>query len=178
MVEHGDDEGLGRPLVGVRVVDLTRLLPGPFATLLLGDLGADVIKVEHPTGGDEARIYQPFIGSFGAIFAGLNRNKRSLALDLKAAEGGELLRALLGEADVLLESFRPGVLERLGFGRERLARELPRLIVCSITGYGQTGPAADEAGHDLDYLARTGLLHATGPAGGADCVGTTGSPAG
>ncbi|MBM4318818.1 MAG: CoA transferase, partial [Deltaproteobacteria bacterium] len=154
--------GLGQPLAGVRVLDLTRLLPGPFATLLLADLGADVIKVEEPRGGDELRSYQPFAGPMGAIFAGLNRNKRSLALDLKPAEGKRLLEALLGTSDVLVESFRPGVLERLGFAPQRLRAEWPRLVVCSISGYGQSGPATAEAGHDLDYIARAGLLHATG----------------
>lgn len=153
---------LGRPLRGFRVVDLTRLLPGPFATLLLGDLGADVVKIEDPRAGDGARYYQPFLGQMGSLFAGVNRNKRSLAVDLKAPEGTAVLEALLRNADVLIESFRPGVLDRLGFDEARLAGDYPRLVVCSISGYGQTGPAAQEAGHDLNYIARAGLLHATG----------------
>ena len=158
---------LGQPLDGIRIVDLTRLYPGPFATLLLGDLGADVVKLEDPRGGDGARYYQPMLGPTGAMFAGLNRNKRSLAVDLKAAGGRAVFAALLESADVLMESFRPGVLDRLGFDEDRLAADYPELIVCSITGYGQTGPATDEAGHDLNYIARAGLLHATGTRSGA-----------
>lgn len=153
---------LQSPLSGVRVVDLTRLLPGPFATLLLGDLGADVVKVEDPRGGDPVRWYQPMVGPMGAIFASVGRNKRSLALDLKQPEGAAILAELLATADVLMESFRPGVLDRLGFPDERLRQEFPRLIVCSLTGYGRTGPAAADAGHDVNYIARAGVLHATG----------------
>jgi crotonobetainyl-CoA:carnitine CoA-transferase CaiB-like acyl-CoA transferase len=158
--------GLEHPLRGTRVVDLTRLLPGPFATLLLGDLGADVVKVEDPRGGDPVRWYQPMLGPMGAVFAGVGRNKRSIAVDLKHPDGAAVLAGLLATADVLMESFRPGVLARLGFPDERLRREFPRLVVCSLTGYGLTGPATAEAGHDLNFLARTGLLHATGTADG------------
>ncbi|MBH24005.1 MAG: CoA transferase [Myxococcales bacterium] len=153
---------LNRPLAGVRVVDLTRLLPGPFATVLLGDLGADVIKIEDPRGGDYARLYQPFIGPMGSFFAGINRNKRSVTLNLKEPEGLGLLADLIADADVLIESFRPGVMERLGFGAERLEADFPGVIVCSISGYGQTGPARLEAGHDLNYIARAGLVYGTG----------------
>ncbi|MEO1269418.1 MAG: CaiB/BaiF CoA-transferase family protein, partial [Myxococcota bacterium] len=153
---------LNRPLAGVRVLDLTRLLPGPFATVLLGDLGADVVKVEDPRGGDYARLYQPFIGPMGSFFAGINRNKRSVTVNLKDPAGVELLADLVSEADVLIESFRPGVLERLGLGAERLKADYPGLIVCSISGYGQTGPSRLEAGHDLNYIARAGLLYGTG----------------
>ncbi len=158
--------GMGRPLAGVRVLDLTRLLPGPFATLLLGDMGADVIKVEATAGGDYARYGQPVVGEYGAFFASINRNKRSVALDLKNPGGAAALRALLGGADVLIESFRPGVMERLGFGPDALAEAFPDLIVCSISGYGQTGPARKEAGHDNGYLARAGVLDGIGTAGG------------
>ena len=161
---------LNRPLDGVRVVDLTRLLPGPFATLILADLGADVVKVEDPRGGDPVRWFQPMLGPMGAIFASINRNKRSIALDLKGDEGGALLADLLATADVLLESFRPGVLARLGFPDERLSREFPRLIVCSISGYGQTGPAVADAGHDLTYIARAGVLHPTGTRDGRPVI--------
>ncbi len=149
-------------LDGVRVVDLSRLLPGPFATMLLGDMGAEVSKIEAPQGGDYARWYQPFVGQMGAMFASINRNKRSGALDLKTQGGLEALRALLSSADVLVESFRPGVLDRMGLGRQALAQDFPDLILCSISGYGQTGPLALEAGHDANYLARAGVLGATG----------------
>lgn len=153
---------LGRPLAGVRVLDLTRLLPGPFATLLLADMGADVVKVEHPQGGDETRFVEPLKGPMGAFFASINRGKRSIAVNLKSPEGQDILGKLIARSDVLIESFRPGVLARLGFDDERLARDFPRLVVCSISGYGQDGPAVAEAGHDLNYIARAGLLHATG----------------
>jgi alpha-methylacyl-CoA racemase len=145
-------------LEGVQVVDLSRLLPGPFASMLLGDLGATVWKVEDPRGGDYARHYQPFVGPMGAFFASINRNKRSVALDLKAPAGAAALRRLLGKADVLLESFRPGVLARLGLDPEALLAAHPGLIICSISGFGQTGAAREVAGHDLTYLARAGLL--------------------
>lgn len=153
---------MGRPLAGVRVVDLTRLLPGPFATLLLGDMGADVVKVEDTRGGDYARYGQPVIGELGAFFASINRNKRSIALDLKKPEAAAALRSVLAGADVMIESFRPGVMERLGFGPDAVAAEFPDLIVCSISGYGQTGPARLEAGHDNGYLARAGVLDGVG----------------
>lgn len=148
-------------LDGVRVVDLTRLVPGPFCTLLLAELGADVIKVEDPVGGDYARYYPPMTGEYGALFSALNRDKRSITLNLKTPEGVALLRRLLEGADVLLSSFRPGVMERLGLGAEALAASHPRLIVCEITGYGQTGPLRERAGHDMNYMALSGLLHQT-----------------
>lgn len=160
---------MGRPLDGVRVLDLSRLLPGPFATLLLADLGADVVKVEDPQGGDYARYYPPMVGkgpgATSGIFAALNRDKRSLALDLKHRDGPGVLRRLAAEADVLVESFRPGVTERLGVGPEALRRENPRLVYCAISGYGQDGPLAARAGHDLNYLALAGIAGLTGHAG-------------
>ncbi len=159
--------GLGKALEGVRVVDLSRLLPGPFATMLLGDMGAEVIKVEAPRGGDYARYYQPFVGPMGAFFASINRNKRSVALDLKDPQALGALEALLSKADVLVESFRPGVLERLGLGPERLKRDFPSLVCCSISGFGQSGPMAKEAGHDITYLARAGVLATVGTKDGA-----------
>jgi crotonobetainyl-CoA:carnitine CoA-transferase CaiB-like acyl-CoA transferase len=130
--------------------------------MLLADMGADVVKIEDPFKGDYARFYQPFVGSMGAMFAGINRNKRSVALNLKAPAGLSALRKLLEGADVLLESFRPGVLARLGLGFDVLARDFPSLIVCSISGFGQTGPLAKEAGHDVTYLARAGVLATNG----------------
>ncbi len=147
------------PLHGVRVVDLTRHLPGPYCTLLLGDLGARIVKVEDPRGGDPTRHLPPFDDDGSSLtFAALNRGKRSVALDLKSAAGREAFERLVGWADVLVEGFRPGVLERLGFGIQRLWELQPRLVVCAITGYGQSGARARRAGHDLNYLAACGAL--------------------
>ena len=146
-------------LSGIRVLDLTRLLPGPFCSLLLADFGADVIKVEDLGQGDYARADPP-------AFAALNRGKRSVRLDLKSAGGREAFLRLARGAGVVLESFRPGVMDRLGVGWERLRDENPSLVYCAITGYGQDGPLRDRAGHDLNYLARAGLLALSGEAGG------------
>jgi len=150
------------PLDGIRVLDLSRLLPGPYATLVLADLGADVVKVEDPSGGDYARWMPPLAGRQSGIFHALNRNKRSLALDLRRPGGTEALRRLAARADVLVESFRPGVMDRLGVGWEALSRDNPRLVLCSISGYGQTGPYRLRAGHDLDYVALAGVLALNG----------------
>ncbi len=155
------------PLAGVRVLDLTRLLPGGFCSLLLADFGAEVLKVEDPRGGDGLRDWPPFCdGAGSAAFLALNRNKRSICIDLRTAAGREILVRLAGEHDVLLESFRPGVLDRLGVGSDRLREANPRLVYCAITGYGQDGPLRDRAGHDLNYLGRVGLLGLSGPADG------------
>jgi len=151
------------PLAGVRVLDLSRLLPGPYATLVLADLGADVVKVEEPRGGDYLRWIPPLAGAQSGAFHALNRNKRSLALDLKAEGGAAVLRRLARGSDVLVESFRPGVLDRLGVGHEALRAESPRLVTCAITGYGQDGPYRDLAGHDLNYCAIAGALAVNGP---------------
>ena len=151
------------PLAGVRVLDLSRLLPGPYATLVLADLGADVVKLEDPRGGDYVRWMPPLAGEQSGFFHALNRNKRSLALDLRRPEGTEALRRLVRRFDVLVESFRPGVMDRLGVGWEALSRENPRLVLCSISGYGQTGPYRDRAGHDIDYVALAGVLAVNGP---------------
>ena len=151
------------PLDGVRVLDLTRLLPGPYATLVLADLGADVVKVEDPRGGDHLRSVPPLVGASSAAFHALNRNKRSLALDVKAEGGAAVLLRLARHFDVVVESFRPGVLDRLGAGHARLRSENPRAIVCAITGYGQTGPYRDRAGHDINYCAISGTLALNGP---------------
>lgn len=145
------------PLEGVRVLDLTRLLPGPFATLVLADLGADVVKVEEP-GGDWLRWMPPLAREQSGAFHALNRNKRSLALDLRRPEGAAAFLRLAAAADVVVESFRPGVLDRLGCGWAALHAANPRLVLCSITGYGQTGPYAARAGHDIDYAALAGVL--------------------
>ncbi len=146
------------PLSGLRVLDLSRLLPGPYCTLLLADLGAQVIKVEEPAGGDYLRHMPPMARHSSALFLALNRNKRSLALDLRAPAGAAALNRLVKSADVLVESFRPGTLDRLGLGYEALSRENPRLIVCSLSGWGRSGPLKDRAGHDLGYAARSGVL--------------------
>jgi alpha-methylacyl-CoA racemase len=155
------------PLHGVKVVDLSTLLPGPLCTLFMAEAGADVIKVERPSGGDEMRGYVPKVGADSVNFGLLNRGKRSVALDLKVDSGREAALALIDEADVLIEQFRPGVMERLGLGYETVSVRNPRLIYCSITGYGQSGPKADTAAHDLNYLAETGMLALTAGADGA-----------
>jgi len=146
------------PLAGLKVLDLSRLLPGPYATLVLADLGAQVDKVEEPQGGDYLRQMPPRFGEEGAHFYALNRNKRSIALDLKRPEGVNALKRLARRYDVLMESFRPGVMAKLGLSYAALSAENPRLIYCAISGYGQTGPDRLRAGHDLDYIARAGVL--------------------
>jgi len=145
-------------LAGVRVLDCTSLVPGPLATLLLADAGADVLKVERPGVGDELRHQPPRLGTTGASFALLNRGKRSVDLDLKEPADRRRFLALAEHADVLVEQFRPGVMAALGLGWETLRAVNDRLVYCSITGYGQTGPKQRRAGHDLTYLAETGLL--------------------
>ena len=146
------------PLAGVRVLDLTRLYPGPYATLLLSDLGADVVKVEDPQQGDYLRDLPGMAGQFAA----LNRGKRSICLDLRAPGGPGLLERLCADSDVLVDGFRPGVLERLGCAPEQLVARIPRLVVCSISGYGQTGPLRERAGHDIGYVAAAGVLARNG----------------
>jgi crotonobetainyl-CoA:carnitine CoA-transferase CaiB-like acyl-CoA transferase len=159
------------PLEGLRILDLTRLLPGGFCSLLLADFGADVVKVEDTGAGDYIRWAPPYYegaeeSARSALFLSLNRGKRSIRIDLKAPAGKEVLLRLAGTADVLLESFRPGVLDRLGVGYERLRAENPRLVYCAITGYGQDGPGRDRSGHDLNYLGLNGILGLSGEADG------------
>jgi crotonobetainyl-CoA:carnitine CoA-transferase CaiB-like acyl-CoA transferase len=154
------------PLTGVRVLDLTRLLPGGYATLLLADLGADVIKVEEPGKGDYIRWTPPMVGELSAGHIALNRNKRSVTLDLKNPGGVDAFLKMVETADVLVESFRPGVMGRLGLGWEVVKARNERLVYCAITGFGQDGPRAQEAGHDANYLALSGALSMTGPEGG------------
>lgn len=162
----GDFRGK-QPLADIRILDLTRLIPGPFASMVLADLGATVDKIEDTGGGDYLRHFPPMVaGGHSAGFAALNRGKRSLVLDLKHELGREAFCDLLPRYDVLFEQFRPGVLDRLGIGYERLQKLHPQLIICSLTGYGQDGPLKDRAGHDLNYLARAGLLGLHGPAEG------------
>lgn len=147
------------PLVGIKVVDLSRLFPGPYATLLLADLGADVVRVEDAKGGDLIRHLPPHAADGqGAAFHALNRGKRSVALPLRSHEGKQALRQLVLGADVLVESFRPGVLERMGLAPDELLQDNPRLVVCRISGYGQDGPDRLRAGHDINYAARAGVL--------------------
>ena len=148
-------------LTDVRVLDLTRLLPGPYATQLLADLGADVVKVEDTGAGDYARHMPPTVDGVGAVFDGVNRGKRSVALDLKSDAGREAFYALVEEADAVVESFRPGVVERLGVDEGTLRERNEDLVYVSLTGYGQAGPLADRAGHDLNYVGRAGLLDMT-----------------
>lgn len=159
------------PLEGVRVLDLSRLLPGGFCSLLLADFGAEVLKVEDTGQGDYIRWAPPYYEgaektASSALFLALNRNKRSIRIDLKSESGREVLLALVREYDVLLESFRPGVLERLGVGYERLRAVNPGIVYCAISGYGQTGPKRDASGHDMNYLGLVGLLGLSGEADG------------
>jgi crotonobetainyl-CoA:carnitine CoA-transferase CaiB-like acyl-CoA transferase len=158
------------PLSDVRVLDLTRLLPGGFCSLLLADFGAEVLKVEDTGMGDYLRWAPPYygneeqqgLGTRSALYLALNRGKRSIRLDLKSDRGREALLRLVAEYDVVLEGFRPGVLDRLGVGYERLREANPRIVYCAITGYGQSGPNTSRAGHDMNYLGLTGLLGMTG----------------
>jgi alpha-methylacyl-CoA racemase len=158
-------------LSGIRVLDLSRLLPGGFCSLLLADFGAEVLKVEDTGMGDYIRWSPPFYegaddSAKSALFLALNRGKRSIRLNLKEAGGREVLVRLVREHDVLLESFRPGVMERLGIGYETLRAENPGLVYCAITGYGQDGPYTERSGHDMNYLGLNGLLGLSGDAGG------------
>jgi alpha-methylacyl-CoA racemase len=149
----------------VRVLDLTRLLPGPFASLVLADLGARVDKVEDTGAGDYLRLAPPLVGDTSGLFLALNRGKRSCCLDLKKPSARDALLRMVERYDVLFEQFRPGVLDRLGLGHAALLARNPRLVVCALTGYGQDGPLAQRAGHDLNYLARAGVLGMQGPPG-------------
>jgi crotonobetainyl-CoA:carnitine CoA-transferase CaiB-like acyl-CoA transferase len=159
------------PLQGIRVLDLSRLLPGGFCSLLLADFGADVLKVEDTGMGDYIRWSPPYYegthdSARSALFLSLNRNKRSIRIDLKSDGGREALLRLVREYDVVLESFRPGVLDRLGVGYERMREENPGIVYCAISGYGQDGPKRDASGHDMNYLGLVGLLGLTGELGG------------
>ena len=158
------------PLAGVRVLDLTRLLPGGYATFLMAGLGADVVKVEEPGRGDYIRWTPPLEDGVSAAHAALNRGKRSIALNLKDAAGVELLHRLAARFDVLIESFRPGVLERLGAGWTQLRATNPSLVYCAISGYGQDGPRSQEAGHDINYTGFAGALSLNGEESGPPVV--------
>ncbi len=153
------------PLTGFTVLDLTRVLSGPYCTMVLGDLGARIIKVEQPRKGDDTRAWgPPFVGAESAYFLSINRNKESVTLDYKPAAGREVLEKLIARADVLVENYRPGTLERVGFGWEAVHARFPRLVYASISGYGQTGPRRDEAGYDAVMQAEGGLMSVTGDA--------------
>jgi len=150
------------PLQGLRVVDLTRVVAGPFATMQLGDWGAEVLKIEEPQHGDDTRAWAPFIGGEGSFFLALNRSKKSVAIDLKTTDGADALRRLVASADVLIENFRPGSLAQLGFSYADASAINPRLIYCSITGYGQSGPAAQLPGYDAVIQGEAGIMDMTG----------------
>lgn len=150
------------PLSSLKILDFSTLLPGPFASLLLADMGAEVLRIESPTRMDLVRVLPPHDGGVSASHAYLNRNKRCIALDLKQPEAVALVKQLVAEYDIVLEQFRPGVMEKLGVGYEALKAVNPKLIYVSITGYGQTGPYKDRAGHDINYLALAGIASYTG----------------
>ena len=151
-----------KPLTGITVIDLTRVLAGPYCTMLLADMGAEVIKIEDPSGGDDVRSFPPIAQGWSSYFLELNRSKKSVALDLKTAAGRDVLERLVSRADVLVENFRPGGLARLGFGYEAVRGINPRLIYCSISGYGQTGPRSHLSGYDPVIQAECGLMSITG----------------
>jgi crotonobetainyl-CoA:carnitine CoA-transferase CaiB-like acyl-CoA transferase len=154
------------PLAGLRVLDLTRVLAGPFCSMILGDMGAEVIKVEEPGKGDDTRGWPPFAGGEATYFLSVNRNKKSLTLNIKAPDGQAILKKLVAKADVVLENFRPGTMERLGFGFAALRKLNPRLIYCSISGFGESGPEASRPGYDLIVQGESGIMDLTGFADG------------
>jgi crotonobetainyl-CoA:carnitine CoA-transferase CaiB-like acyl-CoA transferase len=159
--------GSGGPLDGLVVLDFTRVLSGPYCTMLLADMGARVIKIEHPGRGDDTRAWgPPFLGAESAYFLSINRNKESLTLDLKNPSAKAVLDGLLARADVLVENFRPGTMQRLGLDYATLAARYPRLVYCAISGFGQTGPRRSQAGYDAVVQAEGGLMSITGDAGG------------
>jgi crotonobetainyl-CoA:carnitine CoA-transferase CaiB-like acyl-CoA transferase len=153
------------PLAGITVIDLTRVLAGPFATQSLGDLGAEVLKIEPPESGDETRHFPPFVDGESHYFLGINRNKKSLVVDLQQEAGKEILRRLVAKADVLVENYRPGVMDRLGLGYDALAEINPRLIYCAISGFGLSGPLRDKPSFDIVTQALSGALSINGERG-------------
>jgi crotonobetainyl-CoA:carnitine CoA-transferase CaiB-like acyl-CoA transferase len=155
-----------QPLKGVRVLDLTRVLAGPYCAMLLGDMGADVIKVEEPGKGDDTRGWPPFAGGESTYFMSVNRSKRSITLNLKAPEGRDILKRMVRKSDVLLENFRTGTMEKLGLGYKTLAKLNPRLVYCAMSGFGESGPESHRGGYDLIVQAESGIMDLTGFADG------------
>jgi len=151
-----------KPLAGIRVLDLTRVLAGPFCTMMLGDMGAEVIKVEEPDKGDDTRRWPPFVGGEATYFMSVNRGKKSVTLNLKSAEGLAVLRKLAAKSDVLVENFRTGTMDRLGLGYAALSRSNRRLVYCSISGFGESGPEAHRGGYDLIVQGESGVMDLTG----------------
>jgi crotonobetainyl-CoA:carnitine CoA-transferase CaiB-like acyl-CoA transferase len=164
-VSEMSDERWPGPLGGIRVIDLTRVLAGPFATQSLGDLGAEVLKIEPPGGGDETRQFPPFVDGESHYFLGINRNKKSLVVDLQQEAGKEILRRLVAQSDILVENYRPGVMDRLGLGYAALREINPRLIYCAISGFGLTGPLRDKPSFDIVTQALSGALSINGERG-------------
>ena len=156
---------MSAPLEGIKVLDLSRLLPGPFCSMLLADMGAEVIKIEAPGVGDYIRWWDPNLGNNSGMHVVLNRNKKSLTLNLKSETGKEIFRGLAKLSDVILEGFRPGVMDKLNLGYERLCELNPKIVYCAISGYGATGPISKNAGHDINFLALNGLLSYNGTDG-------------
>lgn len=157
-------------LQGIKILDLSRLLPGPYCTMLLADFGAEVIKIEEPGKGDYARSFPPFLKGFGYWHLQLNRNKKSMVLDLKTAAGREIFLELVKTADVVVESYRPGVLKKLGVDYEKAAAVNPKIIYCSLSGYGDQGPLAAKADHDLGYLSLAGVVAMSGEKDGKPAI--------
>ena len=157
-------------LEGIRILDLSRLLPGPYCTMLLADFGAEVIKIEEPGRGDYARSFPPFLKDFGYWHLQLNRNKKSVVLDLKSDAGREAFLELAKTADVVVESYRPGVLKKLGIDYETVNKINPKIIYCALTGYGKNGPLARQADHDIGYVSLAGITNMSGDAGGKPAI--------
>src|SRR5262249_38581738 len=162
---NDSEGGWAGPLNGLRVIDLTRVLAGPFCTQSLGDLGPEVLKIEPPGGGDETRKFPPFVAGESHYFLGINRNKKSLVIDLQQAAGAEILRRLVARADILVENYRPGVMDRLGLGYDALSEINPSLIYCAISGFGLSGPLRDKPSFDIVTQALTGALSINGERG-------------
>lgn len=157
-------------LTGIRVLDLTRLLPGPYCSMMLADFGAEVIKIEEPLQGDYARSFTPMQNGFGYWHLQLNRNKKSLAVNLKTEEGREIFFKLLAKSDVVMESYRPGVLARLGIDYAEARKVNPKIVYCSLNGYGSKGPRVNEADHDINYVSLAGIVSMSGDKDGKPAI--------
>lgn len=158
---------MNKPLNGIKVLDLTRVLAGPYASMILGDLGAEIIKIENPSGGDDARGFGPFVNGESIYFISINRNKKSLTLNLKTDEGKEIFLQMVKDADIVLENYRPGTMEKLGLGYEELERINPKIIYAASSGFGHTGPYSEKAAYDLIVQGMGGIMSLTGSPGGA-----------